>query len=47
MLSTLDYLSVEYRWNTRFCYYDSAEAIAQLKKEQKKWKNKNNKARQR
>lgn len=40
MLSTLDYLSVEYRWNTRFCYYDSAEAIAQLKKEQKKWKQK-------
>lgn len=40
MLSSLDYLSVEYRWNTRFCYYDSAEAIAQLKKEQKKWKQK-------
>ncbi|NTZ47737.1 conjugal transfer protein TrbE [Lelliottia aquatilis] len=40
MLSTLDYLSVEYRWNTRFCYYDSAEAKAQLTKEQKKWKQK-------
>ncbi|WP_235424048.1 VirB4 family type IV secretion/conjugal transfer ATPase [Citrobacter koseri] len=40
MLSVLDYLSIEYRWNTRFCYYDSSEAIAQLEKEQKKWKQK-------
>ncbi|MFJ3459438.1 conjugal transfer protein TrbE [Scandinavium goeteborgense] len=40
LLNTLDYLNVEYRWNTRFCHFDSTEAIKLLKKEQNKWKQK-------
>lgn len=40
LLNALDYLNVEYRWHTRFCHFDSTEAIALLKKEQNKWKQK-------
>jgi type IV secretion/conjugal transfer VirB4 family ATPase len=40
MLMALNYLNVEYRWSTRFCFYDSTEAISLLEKEQKKWKQK-------
>lgn len=40
LLAALNYLNVEYRWSTRFCYFDSVEAIALLKKEQSKWKQK-------
>ncbi|MEJ5074856.1 conjugal transfer protein TrbE [Enterobacter ludwigii] len=40
MLSSLDYLNIEYRWHTRFCHFDSTEAIKLLKKEQNKWKQK-------
>lgn len=40
MLAALNYLNIEYRWSTRFCFYDSQEAIGLLTKEQKKWKQK-------
>lgn len=40
LLNALDYLNVEYRWHTRFCHFDSTEAIKLLKKEQNKWKQK-------
>ncbi len=40
MLNVLDYLNVEYRWSSRFCHFDSSEAIPLLKKEQSKWKQK-------
>ncbi|HIF9415329.1 TPA: conjugal transfer protein TrbE [Photobacterium damselae] len=40
MLSALDYLDVEYRWNTRFCHFDAAQAIELLNKEKNKWKQK-------
>ena len=40
MLSALDYLNVEYRWHSRFCHFDAAQAIELLNKEQNKWKQK-------
>lgn len=40
MLAALNYLNIEYRWSTRFCFYDSVEAIGLLTKEQNKWKQK-------
>ncbi|MDG2642402.1 conjugal transfer protein TrbE [Vibrio parahaemolyticus] len=40
ILNVLDYLSTEYRWSTRFCHFDSTEAMKLLKKEQNKWKQK-------
>ncbi|OEB90886.1 conjugal transfer protein TrbE [Vibrio parahaemolyticus] len=40
ILNVLDYLNVEYRWSSRFCHFDSSEAIKLLKKEQNKWKQK-------
>lgn len=40
LLTILNYLNVEYRWSTRFCFFDSQEAIQLLTKEQSKWKQK-------
>jgi type IV secretory pathway VirB4 component len=40
ILSQLAELSVEYRWNTRFIFMDSHEAVAHLEKFRKKWRQK-------
>lgn len=38
LLADLDYLNIEYRWSTRYCIFDSTEAIKLLEKEQRKWR---------
>jgi type IV secretion system protein VirB4 len=40
ILSVLDQLPMPYRWSTRFVYLDSHEAAGELKKYQRKWKQK-------
>jgi type IV secretion system protein VirB4 len=40
ILSALDQLPMQYRWSTRFLYLDQHSAEAELKKYQRKWKQK-------
>lgn len=40
MLYYLDKLGMDYRWSTRFSFFDSVDAEKALNKEQKKWKQK-------
>ncbi|RYZ90875.1 MAG: conjugal transfer protein TrbE [Proteobacteria bacterium] len=40
MLSVLDQLSCEYRWNTRYIFMNPQESISHLKSYQRKWKQK-------
>lgn len=40
ILSALDQLPMQYRWSTRFIYLDQNSADAELKKYQRKWKQK-------
>ncbi|CAG23460.1 mating pair formation protein TrbE [Photobacterium profundum] len=40
VLNALDYMNVEYRWSTRFVFFDNREAIQLLKTERKKWEQK-------
>lgn len=40
MLDALDHLAIPYRWSTRMIYHDQHEAIAQLTRFRRKWKQK-------
>lgn len=40
LLNALDYMNVEYRWSTRFVFFDNREAIQLLKAERRKWEQK-------
>lgn len=40
MLDALDHLAIPYRWSTRFVYLDQHEALDQLSKFRRKWKQK-------